>query len=304
MRPVYLLVGMLTGLDLSVCIQHDGSSVSALSAGRGDRGHITNADILLTYELSPGGSVHQVQPEAAHVAAASAASNMRRQKLGAVTVVARESGTQNGLANGLRSLLAGPNKEDVKKACKHARAMMAARRLLSRSPTIDTAMLIARHIARNISAETLAAEADPCAALEDKLGAPMEGHVIVISPQHGGGKVEVPLETTPAPLTAEEQQMRRAFWIFIGGCISVGVCMIGIFAAAVYILNRNKIAAKLAAVAERGGSVRKSKFQHSPLKEADEPFSDNAEGERQILEPIPACEAASAGAESEQLPDF
>jgi len=294
------MLGALAGLALSAPIKHDDSAVSALSTDPGDKGHTTDSDISLTYELSAGGSVHQIQQEVARVAAAS---NMRRQKLGAVPVVAVESGAQHRLANDLVNLLADPNNEEVKKACKEARAMLDARKLLARSPTVDTAILIAR----NISAETLAAEADPCKALEDKLGAPMEGHVIVITAQHGGGKVEVPISdlTAPSPLSEEEEKMQRALYIFVGSCVLLGVCMIGTFAATVYTMTHKKeLAAKLAALAEKKGSVRKSKFKHSHLKEADEPSSDDAEGKRQTSEPISACEVASSVAESAPDPDF
>jgi len=282
------MFGVLAGLDLSASIKRDDSPVSALSGNPGDRRPAPVPDILLTYELSSGGSVQRMQHEAARV---SAASNMRRQPVGAVPVVAVESGAQHRLANDL----AKPSNEEVNKACQEARAMLEARNS-SRSPTIDTAILIATG---NISAETLAAEADPCKALDDKLGAPMEGHVIVITANHGGGQMEVPISTTPAPLSEEEKQIQRAMYIFLGSCLVVAVCMIGFFFATIYIVRHKKeLADKLADIARTRGTARKSKFKHMDSEEASAPASDNGVAQSQMSEPISADEVASAKAAS------
>merc|ERR1719408_815527 len=109
---------------------------------------------------------------------------------------------------------------------------MLAARVKSREDVGLTNVLLATG---NISAETLAAEADPCKALNDRLSNAMEGHTIV---DKNGHRIEVPLTTTVSPISEEEAQLKKAVTIFLSACGFVGVCMIAIFIMTLVMMNK------------------------------------------------------------------
>lgn len=223
-----------------------------------------------TVALSSGGSMQglhgregHAEDEAAHIAAraalvrseqlepAAAGSRLandivdllvttRSQELNAAEM--KKGGVR--LANDLADLL---NKRDisdpasideVRKACSEAKALLAAR-VKSRHDGGLTNVLLATG---NISAETLAAEADPCQALNDRLNNAMEGHTIV---DKNGHRIEVPLtDETVSPLSEEEQQLKKAVTVFLSSCAFVGVCMIFIFIITLVMMNKKKKKAK------------------------------------------------------------
>lgn len=226
LQTVWPILLLLAGLDVVACIKPTESSALALHANSGDASHAKAAGVK-SVSMSSGGAMQGLQSREAPPHAAHA---MRREPLGANGAFAG-----GRLASDMVDLLANtdgsaPTNDEVVEACKEARAVLAARRA-SENSTIDMAVLLAT---ANISAETLAAEADPCKALNDRLATAMAGHVIV------AGRDEVPISTTTSPLTKEQEDIEKLVRFFVGTCCVVAFMMFGVFVVSIIIVKRKK----------------------------------------------------------------
>lgn len=159
--------------------------------------------------------------------------------------------------------------EDYAEACRQERARLSAR--LAAAAAASSSLLKDA----NISAETQAAEDDPCKLLNDRIAKAMPGHVVVEAPaivDANGKKIEVPVATTASP---EEETHSKAKKIAVVCSLMVAVAFVTVCCVGGFYfrsLNKKNAAAKEGLVGGRAGSryadKRKNRGQTSGQEEA------------------------------------
>jgi len=245
MKAAFLLI-LLAGLDVVASIKPITNSGPS---------HANAADVE-TVALSSGGSF----------------TTMRREPLGSAHVA---TGDHRQIVNKIVADLvnlvatrgdAAPTQSEVGEACKNARSLMAARRTSEDVAVLAQAAAPAPAAAPGISADTLAAEADPCKFVNDALANALDGHVIV-DDTTGAVKIEVPATTTIGPDGEEIKQIEQALKIFVGCCGIVGFCMVFVFGITMYIVRH-----------KHDGKLKDVRAAHKTAREGEQ-----AEGKDDVL---------------------